>query len=53
MKITVEQHNEVISIETEYDDLDMYDFAELIKRLGLAMTYNINNLNEILPTTDN
>ena len=46
MKITIEQHKEIISLSTQGDDLTAYQMAELMSRMCHALGYHSQNIGE-------
>lgn len=46
MKITVEQYDEKVSIETKHDDLTLTDFMELVRKLAHGLGYSSKSVDE-------
>ena len=46
MKITIEQHEEIISLSTQGDDLTMDEIAELMSRMCHALGYHPQSIGE-------
>ena len=46
MKITINRHDEEVSIDTEHDDLTANQVAELMFRISLANGYHQQNVAE-------
>ena len=46
MKITIEQHEEIISLSTQGDDLTTDEIAELMSRMCHALGYHPQSIGE-------
>ena len=46
MKITIEQHEEIISLSTQGDDLTASEIAELMSRMCHALGYHPKSIGE-------
>jgi hypothetical protein len=46
MKITIEQHEEIISLSTQGDDLTTNEIAELMSRMCHALGYHSKSIGE-------
>jgi hypothetical protein len=46
MKITVEQYDKKISVETNHDDVTYSDFMSLIERLSYSLGYGGDTIKE-------
>lgn len=46
MKITIEQHEEIISLSTQGDDLTAHQMAELMCRMQQALGYHSKSVGE-------
>ena len=46
MKITIEQHKEIISLSTQGDDLTTDEIAELMSRICHALGYHPKSIGE-------
>ena len=46
MKITIEQHEEIISLSTQGDDLTTDEIAELMSRMCHALGYHSQSIGE-------
>lgn len=52
MKITVEQYDEKVSIETKNDDLNFNEFMELVKKIAHGVGYADGTINEWFNTEE-
>ena len=46
MKITVEQYDRKISVETNHDDVTYSDFMDLIESLSYSLGYSVDTIKE-------
>ena len=46
MKITVEQYDQKVSVETNHDDVTYRDFMDLIERLSYSLGYGSDTIKE-------
>ena len=46
MKVTVEQYDQKISIETKHDDLTYEDFMDLIEKISYSLGYGVDTVKE-------
>ena len=46
MKVTVEQYDQKISVETNHDDLKYEDFIELIEKISYSLGYSVDTIKE-------
>lgn len=46
MKVTVEQYDQKISVETKYDDLSYEEFMELIEKISYSLGYGVDSIKE-------
>jgi len=53
MKITIEQHEEIISLSTQGDDLTAHQMAELMCRMQHALGYHPKSIGEAFYATGN
>ena len=46
MKVTVEQYDQKISVETKHDDLTYEDFMDLIEKISYSLGYGVDTVKE-------
>ena len=46
MKVTVEQYDQKISVETKHDDLSYEEFMELIEKISYSLGYGVDTVKE-------
>ena len=46
MKVTVEQYDQKISVETKHDDLSYEEFMDLIEKISYSLGYGVDTVKE-------
>ena len=48
MKLTLEHYDEKVVIETERNDLDIYEVSQLLKQLLMGAGYHSDSVKEVI-----
>ena len=52
MKLTLEHYNSKVEITVDHDDVNIYDMADLCRRLLTGAGFAENNVKEIIPEVE-